>query len=77
MFTIADEICESNQIPFEILHPLISETVKKLSDLSPREAQTGPAIRNDQKTIKKHLLLLPEKYRLIYKLLTESIQNGH
>ena len=77
MFAIADEICESNKIPFEILHPLINETVKKLSDLSPREAQTGPAIRNDQKTIKKHLLLLPEKYQLMYKLLTESIQNGH
>ncbi|MGC6285347.1 MAG: Rossmann-like and DUF2520 domain-containing protein [Polaribacter sp.] len=77
MFTIADEICESYGITFEILHPLINETVKKLSDLSPKEAQTGPAIRNDQKTIKKHLLLLPEKYQLMYKLLTESIQNGH
>ena len=76
MFTIADEICKSNQIPFEILHPLISETVKKLSNLSPKEAQTGPAIRNDQKTIKKHLLLLPENYQLMYKIITESIQNG-
>lgn len=77
MFSIADEICESNQIPFDILHPLINETVKKLSDLAPREAQTGPAVRNDQETIKKHLLLLPDKYQLIYKRLTESIQNEH
>ena len=77
MFSIADEICESNQIPFNILHPLINETVKKLSDLAPKEAQTGPAVRNDQETIKKHLLLLPDKYQLIYKRLTESIQNEH
>lgn len=76
LFQISNEICNAHEIPFEILHPLMEETVKKLNELSPQEAQTGPAIRRDQKTIKKHLFLLPEKYRNLYTIFTESIQNG-
>jgi len=54
---------------------LIDETAAKVHDLAPREAQTGPAVRNDRRVIDKHLLLLanhPEKAAL-YKLLSEHI----
>ena len=37
---------------------------------------TGPAIRNDEKTIKNHLNLLDKKQQKIYKIFTKSIQNG-
>lgn len=74
---IANEICNKNHIPFQILHPLIQETARKIILLSPKEAQTGPAIRNDQKTIKNHLSMLAENQQEIYSLLTKSIQNGH
>ncbi|MAD98508.1 MAG: hypothetical protein CMB99_14380 [Flavobacteriaceae bacterium] len=76
MFGIAKEICDGDDIPFDILHPLIQETVEKIKEMDPKKAQTGPAIRKDQETIKKHLFLLPEKYQEIYKSITESIQNG-
>ena len=78
LYQIGNEICEANQIPFEVLHPLIQETAQKILELTPKEAQTGPALRNDTKTIQKHLdFLSDENYTTIYKLLTQSIQNGN
>ncbi len=75
LYTIANNICTEHQVPFEILQPLIQETAKKIKKLTPKEAQTGPAKRNDQQTIKSHLEMLNEHQQEIYKLLTQSIQN--
>jgi len=78
LYQIGNEICEANQIPFEVLHPLIKETAQKILELTPKEAQTGPALRNDTQTIEKHLdFLSNENYKTIYQLLTQSIQNGN
>jgi len=77
LYKIGNDICETNNVPFEILHPLIKETVLKIKELSPEKAQTGPAIRNDKKTIKNHLNLLDKNQQKIYKILTKSIQNGN
>ncbi|WP_353079863.1 DUF2520 domain-containing protein [Flavobacterium sp.] len=77
LYTIGNTICEENNIPFEILQPLIEETAEKIKSLLPNEAQTGPAVRNDQKTIEKHIdFLTNENQKEIYKILTKSIQNG-
>jgi predicted short-subunit dehydrogenase-like oxidoreductase (DUF2520 family) len=76
MYTIGNQICEDNKVPFEILHPLIQETAQKILTLSPIEAQTGPALRKDTKTIHKHLEFIQNSdYNEIYQLLTQSIQN--
>ena len=77
LFKIGHDICTENNIPFQILQPLIQETVTKLETLSPEQAQTGPAIRNDKTTIKNHLELLNEHQQNIYKTITKSIQNGN
>lgn len=78
LYQIGNKICEANQIPFEVLHPLIQETAQKILELTPKEAQTGPALRNDTQTIEKHLdFLSNENYKTIYQLLTQSIQNGN
>lgn len=74
---IGSEICKTNNVPFEILQPLIQETAKKITHISPLEAQTGPAKRNDTKTINKHLAMLPLDQREIYKLLTKNIYHTH
>ena len=58
----------------KIILPLVSETANKLVQLRPIEAQTGPAIRKDMVTIKKHLHLLENSDFLnLYKILTNSI----
>ena len=77
MYRIGNEICDQNKISFEILKPLILETVNKVMTLSPQEAQTGPAKRNDLQTIQAHLdFLSNENHTTIYKILTQSIQNN-
>lgn len=76
LYQIGNEICNKNNIPFQILQPLIEETAQKIKSLSPEEAQTGPALRNDTKTIEKHIdFLTNENQKEIYKILTKSIQN--
>lgn len=77
LYQIGNDICEENQIPFAILHPLIAETAQKIMTLSPNLAQTGPAIRNDEKTIEAQQAFIADKNQLtIYKILTQSIQNN-
>lgn len=76
MYSIANEICNSNQVPFEILQPLIEETSKKIQKISPIEAQTGPAKRKDEQTIKNHLEQLNSQQKEIYKIITKSIQEN-
>ena len=77
MYQIGNEICTENNVSFEILKPLIFETANKVLTLSPKEAQTGPAKRNDIQTIDSHLSFLSnENHAKIYKTLTQSIQNN-
>lgn len=76
LYYIGNEICNQNNISFKILQPLIEEVAHKITTLSPQEAQTGPALRNDTLTIEKHLELLQNSdYQNIYNLLTQSIQH--
>jgi len=78
LYRIAHEISDAKGINFDILKPLILETAKKVQTLSPYLAQTGPAKRNDKKTIKKHLKLIENKdHKAIYELLTNSIIKTH
>lgn len=77
LYQIGQEICAENQVPFEILKPLILETAEKIKTLTPVDAQTGPAKRNDSNTIEAHLeYLTNENQKKIYKILTQSIQNN-
>lgn len=77
LYQIGNEICEENNISFEILKPLIIETANKINTISIKEAQTGPAKRNDTTTIESHLKFLSnENHKKIYKTLTQSIQNN-
>lgn len=79
LYRIGHEITESEGAEFDLLKPLILETAKKIEDLSPYMAQTGPAKRNDKKTIKTHFKQLENNshHQDIYKLLTTSIQKTH
>ncbi|MBT8394812.1 MAG: DUF2520 domain-containing protein [Flavobacteriaceae bacterium] len=78
LYRTAHEITESTSVDFNILKPLIIETAKKIENLSPYRAQTGPAKRHDKKTIKKHMKLLQnDQHKEIYDLLTKVIQRTH
>ncbi|MEC4117048.1 Rossmann-like and DUF2520 domain-containing protein [Myroides phaeus] len=74
--TLGEEICKENNVPFDILKPLILETAHKIEVLAPKDAQTGPAIRGDQSIIDRHLNALNDPIKKeIYQLITKSIQS--
>lgn len=77
LFYESAQYLESQNLDFNILKPLILETAEKVQDLSPKMAQTGPAKRHDQETIKSHLALLNDKKDLqeLYQRLTEGVQS--
>ncbi|WP_452223536.1 Rossmann-like and DUF2520 domain-containing protein [Lacinutrix chionoecetis] len=78
LYRMAHEITEMNGAEFDILKPLIKETAHKIETLSPYLAQTGPALRNDKKTIKRHLKQLEsDQHKAVYDLLTKSIKKTH
>lgn len=75
MYALGERLLQKNGLPFDILLPLIDETARKVHGLSPRSAQTGPAVRYDTGVIEKHLDMLadePEMQRL-YRLLSDDI----
>ncbi|WP_445452085.1 Rossmann-like and DUF2520 domain-containing protein [Flavobacterium sp. 25HG05S-40] len=78
LYQIGSDICKENNLSFDILKPLIQETANKILTLSPQEAQTGPAKRQDTQTINAHLHFLTDGHQKeIYKMLTKSIiDNG-
>jgi len=72
------ELLKSHKLPYNLLKPLIQEVADKAITMSPKKAQTGPAMRNDQQIIKKHLDFLKDKpQQQIYKLLSDSILNTY
>lgn len=78
LYRVGHEISDAKQINFDLLRPLILETATKIQTLSPYLAQTGPGVRNDKKTIKKHLKLIENPtHKALYELLTNSIKKTH
>lgn len=75
MYVLAADLLKECQLPFEIMLPLIDETAWKVHEISPIEAQTGPAVRYDESVIRKHLDMLANNpaRKEIYQLLSASI----
>lgn len=74
LFARAKEVSDSQEIPFDYFLPLIDETVKKIHEIAPKEAQTGPAVRNDVRVLELHEQLLKDESLEIYKTMNHSIQ---
>lgn len=76
MLTLAERICLEKGVSFDLLKPLIVETIEKAMATGPSPGQTGPAVRRDTHTIDKHLSMLSGHQELaeIYRIITASIQ---
>lgn len=77
LYTLTEDFCLRENLDFTLLLPLIKETAERLSaGYHPGEVQTGPAIRGDETTIKKHLILLHNYLNLkeMYSLFTDKIE---
>lgn len=74
IYDLASQVLEEQNLPFDVLLPLIKETAAKVCEMTPQKAQTGPAIRHDKPTIQEHIELLTDEHkRKIYEMLSQSI----
>lgn len=74
MYVLAEHFLSKAGLSFEAVLALIDETAQKVHELSPLQAQTGPAIRFDENIINKHLELIDDtKVKEIYRLISENI----
>ena len=74
---LVSELSKKHNIPFHFYNLLINETYQKAMDIGPENSQTGPAIRQDKKTINKHLeMLTDQNLKNLYLNLTSSIQKN-
>ena len=78
LYTLASDLLVRHDLPFDALLPLIDETARKVHELPPREAQTGPASRGDHSVMDEHLRLLANEPYLsqVYTLLSRGIEGG-
>lgn len=78
MFTQAENVCTDFGIDFQILKPLIAQTILKIETENPKDVQTGPAVRHDSKTIQRHLEIIKKDHQKeIYTVLTKAIQKHY
>ncbi len=60
---------------FQVYQPLIEEQIRKAFRYQPQNSQTGPAVRKDLPTLKKHLEILENHphWQEIYRILSNEI----
>jgi predicted short-subunit dehydrogenase-like oxidoreductase (DUF2520 family) len=80
LLSIAHDLSTTDGLEFELLQPIIRETIRKgLAANNPADVQTGPARRGDLTTIESHLSQLSSQPQLaeIYQIMTQSIRHQY
>ncbi len=78
MCRIAGELLDERGLELQLLLPLVEETVAKLHTLTPREAQTGPAVRGDTAVMRRQYDALASHpdYQEVYAMLSRLIRES-
>lgn len=79
MLRLAEEIMARKGLDFEMLKPLVIETISKSLELGAKKAQTGPALRSDFNTLDAHYQFLNynEQVAEIYRLISQDIIDSY
>ena len=75
MYAIAEKLLADEGVPFRVMLPLVRETARKVETISPRDAQTGPAVRGDRGVLREHLSQLNDRPELadLYRMISIDI----
>ncbi len=75
MVHIGQQILQENQMDLKLLDPILEETIRKVKLEGAKDAQTGPALRNDRETMQKHIELLKNhpEWEKIYTFISRDI----
>lgn len=75
LFALTKDYTDSLDLDFDLLKPLMQETVLKALAQNPKDIQTGPAKRKDYQTIAQHEKMLKDpKLKELYLWFTQSIE---
>lgn len=72
-YACAKQLLNESGVSFDAMLPLIDETCRKTHDLSPEEAQTGPAVRYDKNVMAMQESVLQGAKLDIYRCMSRSI----
>ncbi len=74
-YALSAKVLEQHGLPFDVMLPLIDETARKVHEMHPNDAQTGPAVRYDKNVIGMHMAMLARDPQLkdIYERLSLNI----
>ena len=72
------EILKAQNVDFRLLLPLLEQSLERLKFKTPSEVQTGPAVRGDRATMRKHLEMIEdEELKKVYRLISKNISRTH
>lgn len=76
-YVLSAELLQKYDLPFDVMLPLTDEVAKKVHEMTPAEAQTGPAVRYDENVMDKHKRMLEDEplMKKIYETMSESIHD--
>lgn len=79
LLTVAEDILQKESLPFEVLRKLSESTIENAFRTGAKASQTGPAARNDRKTLEQHLKLLSSSkdYSRLYSIISKMIARVH
>lgn len=79
MYTCANDMLVAKDIRFNLLFPLMTETLQKAMSENPAKVQTGPAVRGSHIVLAEHIRMLKDKPELqkLYTFVSESIIAYH
>jgi predicted short-subunit dehydrogenase-like oxidoreductase (DUF2520 family) len=77
MVYLSKKILVESGLDFNLLQPLLLETTEKIRQSDPKDAQTGPALRHDSRTLELHESLLTGIPLELYKLISMSISKTY
>ncbi len=79
MLSIAQGILTQHSLSFDLLKPLIAETLNKSLSIGPSNAQTGPARRGDLEILDRHMEFLSDDEQIaeIYKVVSQHIVDSY
>lgn len=74
LYDVAFQLLSDAGIEWKVMQPLLQQTLDKTMQMTPRHAQTGPAARNDQTIMARHLAQLPSaEWQQIYQMMSDYI----
>jgi len=75
MLALAEKFLQEKNLAFDLIKPLVQETIAKALSLTPVQAQTGPAVRGNREIIEKHMAMLDNhpEIKELYRVVSESI----